>query len=365
MQAGPKFTQQRKILALFSQVGSYKLKSRLSLETLVSLFAALWLLHCQSSQEFSWGDDVPKNFQELKNDLLKYDGVLNDFTHPGPFNYIVHEDKVIQITNDLSIVADFAKPKAKGKSPLVIISHGNRSAKEAHRYQIEHLASFGIMAISLQLPNRGEWLENGFIIARLVNDLIRQPKILSSKIDTKNIILVGHSFGGSAMSIAAGSGARAKGLVLLDPAVFNKKVKYYMQKVKIPAILLGADRNIYRARKQRQFFRYFGGDFAEISIANSTHDDAQWPSMFAQVTLGIDPYTNRERQRLFAAALTTSAFSLAATNNLKWAWQAFTNETKNGRLTAAKYRSSRQFSEPNIIQNGEQTHAIKMQSHDF
>ena len=51
------------------------------------------------------------------------------------------------------------------------------------------------------------------------------PKLLDEKIDHEKIILVGHSFGGSAISIAVGKGAPAAGLILLDPALISKGVK--------------------------------------------------------------------------------------------------------------------------------------------
>ena len=56
------------------------------------------------------------------------------------------------------------------------------------------------------------------------------------------ILLVGHSFGGSASIIAAAKGARVRGLILLDPAVVHNKVVRQMRRVKVPVILIGADK---------------------------------------------------------------------------------------------------------------------------
>lgn len=309
------------------------------LTIIISFFCSLIsLVGCQTTLPPSWSDESHHSFRQFKNELVRFDASLDDFGEIGPFAFQLYENKVLRISDDHEVVVDFAKPKATSRAPLVIIAHGNRSAKEAHRNQIEHLASFGMLAIAIQLPNRGAWLENGLVIARLINAIRKHPQLISRRIDTNSIILAGHSFGGSAITIAAGSGAKVKGLILLDPAVFSKRVRRYMRRVRSPTVLLAADRAIYRARRQRMFYSHIQGEFGEISVKNATHDDAQSPSMFAQVALGIDPYTNVEQQRLFTAALTASAFGIAATGNLKWGWQALATETKSGRLMAARYR---------------------------
>ena len=53
---------------------------------------------------------------------------------------------------------------------------------------------------------------------RLVAAIRRDPALVDSHIDPQQIILVGHSFGATAVSAALAEGAAVSGAVLLDPA---------------------------------------------------------------------------------------------------------------------------------------------------
>ncbi len=180
------------------------------------------------------------------------------------------------------------------------------------------------------MPNKGNWMKNSFILKKLIEQIHENPTQISAKIDESSIILVGHSFGGSAVSIAAGAGAPVKGLVLLDPAVVHEKVKHYLKQVAVPIILLGADRKVFRARKRSQFYNHPKSEVLEVSISGATHDDAQNPSMFSQYAFGLDPYTSNRRQEIFVQAITTAVFSLSTLGNTVFAWHAFKEPNKSG-----------------------------------
>lgn len=307
---------------------------------LTLLVAALAVVSaCQTDMNARWRDEEPSSFRQIKEEILRYDPDLGEFTGKGPFEYEMQENAAFDLGQYGTILADVMIARGSGKAPLVIIAHGNRSAKEAHRYQAQQLASYGMHAMVLQLTNRSQWMKNGRIIASLVKRISKRPSFVSPKVDKNNIILAGHSFGGSAVTIAAGRGAPVKGLILLDPAVVTNRVTHYMRKVAEPTILLGADRTVYRARKQHQFFRNMSGEFGQISVRGATHDDLQHPSMFSIATLGVDPYTSETNQKLFSTALTASAFSLAATGTINWAWEAFRPESKRGRFASARRKS--------------------------
>lgn len=291
---------------------------------------------CQTTDDERWKNDRPQSFKEMKLDLMKFDPTLSEFEGEGPFSYELQENVAFDLGSKGLVIADVVVAGGAGKAPLVILVHGNHSAKEAHRYQAEHLASYGMHAVVVQLKNRAQWMKNGRIIAALVRSIAKRPSLVSTRIDPKSIILVGHSFGGSAITVAAGRGAPVKGLILLDPAVVGQRVMRYMRKVDEPAVLLGADRSIYRARKRRLFFKNMGGEFGEISVRGATHDDAQHPSMFSLAALGFDPYTSRANQQLFSTAIAASAFSIAATGSIDWAWKSFKPETRRGRLASPR-----------------------------
>src|SRR5690606_36893860 len=156
-------------------------------------------------------------------------------------------------------------------------------------YQAERIASWGMHALVLQLPNEGRWICNGATIYKLV-EYLRDGSNINPRIDRSRIILAGHSFGGSAITIAAGMGAPVLGLILLDRAVVHEQVKTYLIKLTLPVMLLGADRTVFRSRKRRYFYQYPRGDVREVSVRGATHDDAQFPSMFALHAYGEDPY---------------------------------------------------------------------------
>jgi dienelactone hydrolase len=285
-------------------------------------------------------DDVPVSFAAWREHLLTYRPELKQFEKQGPFEFKLRQNVPIKLKGGGIVVGDLVSPVSQLTAPLVVIVHGNHARKEAHRYQAMRLASFGMHALVVQMVNRDQWLKNGELLAKVISKIHENSELLSQRIDRGNIILVGHSFGGSAVSIAAAKGAPVRGIILLDPAIVSSAIKDQLQKIRVPAILLGADRSVFRSRQRRLFYRVIGGEMAEISIAGATHDDAQYPSMFALTGYGIDPFTSRAKQSLFAAALTTSAFSLTATGGIDFAWEAFEELMQTGTIKNPKRRTA-------------------------
>ena len=282
--------------------------------------------------------DTSGSFDSLKSGLLHNGPNLEAFMGAGPISYTVHENRLARWKDNSHLVYDNLIPRSASLTPVVILVHGNHSHKEAHRYQAERLASFGIHTIVLQVPNQGQWVLNGELIRKFVARVRRQPETFGGRIDKNNIILAGHSFGGSAVTIATGLGAKVRGVVLLDPAVVSESVLHYMKSVKHPTLLLAADEKIFRARRQAEFERNIGGDFISISIKGATHDDAQFPSMYSHAAFGYDPFTSLEKQQVFAAALTAGAFSLGATGRLHFAAEAMVPLVEEGELLYVKKR---------------------------
>jgi pimeloyl-ACP methyl ester carboxylesterase len=193
----------------------------------------------------------------------------------------------------------------------VILVHGNRSYKEAHRYQGEHLASFGFRVYLPQLPTTDVWATNGIMLKTFTEWVVRR---LSDKNSPKPI-LVGHSFGGSAVTMAAYLGTAVSGLILLDPAIFNDSVADLLGDTNCPAILLGADPKVFRSKQRSLFKKKFAGPFVELSVKGATHNDAQFPTMFSLSNFGLDPEVELKRQKLFTYLMTASAFSLSMDPN--------------------------------------------------
>jgi pimeloyl-ACP methyl ester carboxylesterase len=286
-------------------------------------------------------DDYPVSYPEMVRMLAKEPPHLSTFEHVGPFETRTQANLALDLGDGEVLSADLVAPKGGIEAPVAIFVHGNHSQKEAHRYQAARLASFGIYALSVQVPSRGQWIENGRLIERLARALRERPALVHQYADTRNIVLIGHSFGGSAVTVAASRGAPVKGLVLLDPAVYSAEVMKAMRKVRQPVMLLGADFDVFHSRKRRLFYQHIGGEMGELSVVGATHDDAQNPSMQALSTYGLDPYTSREHQELFTAAIAATVLSLTSTGKLDNAWTAFADAVEHGDFKDPRRRAAR------------------------
>jgi dienelactone hydrolase len=270
---------------------------------------------------------------------------IKRFQEVGPFEVTDQFDRDVTVDLNRTIVVDHFAAKTKDPLPLVIICHGNFSGKNAHRDQARQLASWGFHVVTMEVPNRDQWLQNGEILTRFTEMMHRLPLMLGSNVDSNRIIVVGHSFGGSAAVVAIGRGAPVIGAVLLDPAVVHPKVVTAMKRIELPLVLLGSDRQVFLARGRSQFSKNMAGEMLEVSVPQSTHDDAQGPSMFSRSVLGVDPYTSNDRQKLFGSLLTVAVIGMSTSGTLDFARQIFFREAKNGTLKTAIYQDSGETSQ--------------------
>ena len=151
---------------------------------------------------------------EIQQYLLSHKPDVEQFRLRGPFTIIERRDLEIPVSPDLTVEADLYLCAAARKAPLVIVLHGLDNSKEDHAFQAMHVASWGMHGIALSLPKHGPWVANGRTLARLVEAIQRTPQLVDNRIDADKIILVGHSFGATAVAAALGEGARALGGVL-------------------------------------------------------------------------------------------------------------------------------------------------------
>lgn len=263
---------------------------------------------------------------------------LSRFERAGPFSVSSRLDRDFTLDLENSLVVDHFSAKSVDKLPIIIISHGNFSNKRAHREQARHLASWGFHVVSVESPNRDQWLENGMRLKKLADVLHGFPKILGPNVDHSRILMVGHSFGGSATILAAGEGAPLIGAVLLDPAVVHPKVVDAMKKSDIPVTLLGSDKRVFRARGRGRFMKNILGEVLEVSVPHSTHDDAQGPSVFSQAALGVDPFTSTKNQAKFRSMLTVALIGMSSSGTLNFPIRIFSKAASVGVLVDLKYR---------------------------
>lgn len=265
-----------------------------------------------------------KNLGEMQNYLSRNRPELDLFRLRGPFEVVVRENLEISLSGSEQVAADLYFAAHGGRAPLVILLHGYDATKEMHAQQAVHMASWGIHALTLQLPNTGPWIGNGRTLRGVVS-AIQQGRVLAdSRIDSKRIILAGHSFGAAAVAIALAEGAPAMGGILLDPASQLRSMPGYLGKIRVPLMIIGADDQYTSTTNRHYFFYYVRGDVSEISIKDAIHEDAQFPS---------DDYKTTEALQIsFASALTAAALSLHMTGKFDYAWASFQPDLARGKL---------------------------------
>jgi dienelactone hydrolase len=270
------------------------------------------------------------NPAELQRYLLSRKPDVAQFRSRGPFAVIERRDLEIPLLSGRTVDADLYLCSAAGKAPLVIVLHGLDNSKEDHAFQAMHLASWGMHGLAIDLPKRGPWTGNGRTLARLVEAIHRKPELVDGRIDAGKIILVGHSFGATAVATALGEGAPARGGVLLDPAGIGRQLRQFLNRIKVPVMLIGADEDIWPTRNRAQFYRFIPAEVGEISIRDTVHQDAQYPNEYTLRPFEDNPDDTEEAQIAFVSALTASAFGLAATGSIDYGWNSFDAALKNG-----------------------------------
>jgi pimeloyl-ACP methyl ester carboxylesterase len=295
------------------------------------LFAIVWLAlagGCARLPDTGVTSLKATTLGEVRAYLLNHKADLDQFRLRGPFAVTMQENYEIRLSTTELINTDLFLSAPVEKAPLVIFLHGLDSSKEAHTYQAMHLASWGMHCLALQLPNNGPWLSNGKTLAKIVNFIYRWPEIIDSRIDLNKIILVGHSFGGSAVAVALAEGAPAVGGILLDPAAIGRDLPAFLRRINTPVMLLGADEHVSSTRNRDYFYRFIRSGIAEVSIKDAAHEDAQYPSEFGLAT--------EELQVTFVSAITSAAFSLSSTGTFDYAWTSFGDVIENGKFFDAK-----------------------------
>ena len=101
-------------------------------------------------------------------------------------------------------------------------------------------------------------------------------------------------------------------------------------------MVIGADEDIWPSRNRGQFYRFIPAGVGEISIRDTVHADAQYPNRHTLRMFEDDPDDTEEAQIAFVSALTASAFGLAATGSIDYAWNSFENAFKNGMFFNAR-----------------------------
>lgn len=268
------------------------------------------------------------DYRGMQTYLLGNKADVDLFRLRGPFEVAVQEDVELRLPGAGLVRADQYLAVHPDKAPLVILVHGHDNSKDDHAYQALHLASWGMHALAVQLPNTGPWIANGRTLAKLAEAIARRPELIDPRVDPGRIVLVGHSFGGASVAVALAESAPAAGGILLDPAVVGRGFPGFFAKVKKPVLLLGADEEISLARNRDFFFHYIPAGVGEVSLKDTVHEDAEFP-------LEDDPA--RQAARLtYVSTLTAAAFSVAATGKFDYVWASLAGGMEKGRFFNVK-----------------------------
>jgi len=262
---------------------------------------------------------------ELEKHLLARKPEVDLFRLKGPFRVTTLKDVEIGIAPRGSVSTDLYFCASAKQAPLIILVHGHGNSKDDHLFQALHLATWGMHAMTIDLPNRGPWIANGRVLARLVEAVRRGPEALENRVDPEKIVLVGHSFGATAVASALASGASASGAILLDPAGIGRELPALLKKVNAPVLVIGADEEIWPTRNREYFYRFIPSGVAEFSIRDSVHEDAQYPTDHPLRPVADSPIATEQAQIIFVSALTAAAFSLTASGTLDYAWRSYAN----------------------------------------
>jgi predicted esterase len=267
---------------------------------------------------------------ELRAHLLANKPDVDQFRLRGPFEVTVREDQDISLSATEKVKADFYLAAPREKAPLVIVLHGHGNSKDDHAYQAMHLATWGMHAITLQVPPDGPWVPNGQLLAKVVSLIARNPAVIDERVDPARIVLAGHSFGAAAVAVALAEGAPAVGGILLDPAAFANQISKFLPRVGKPVLVIAADPNVTRTRGRELFYELIRSGIAEVTIKDAHHEDGEFPMEEAPDSAGTEAL-----RITFVSALTSGAFSLGFTGRSDYAWTSFGDALKNGRMMDA------------------------------
>ena len=305
----------------------------------VLLLIALMALSISCARRFPATEVTPikvDNPAELQRYLLSHKPDVAQFRMRGPFAVIERRDLEIPLVSGPTVEADLYLCAAARKAPLVIVLHGYNNSKEDHAFQAMHLASWGMHGLAIDLPKQGPWIANGRTLAKLVDAIHRTPQLIDDRIDANKIILVGHSFGATAVATALGQGA---------PALRRRASRSRRDRPGIAAVAAADHRSRDGDRCGRGHLAHpqprailplhSGRGRRDLDTGHGPRRCAVSERAHAPRIRG-KPDDTEDAQIAFVSALTSSAFGLAATGGIDYGWNSFENAFKNGMFFNAR-----------------------------
>jgi dienelactone hydrolase len=202
-----------------------------------------------------------------------------------------------------------------GGVPAVLVSHGWLDSKASFANWGTHLASWGF-AVAVPTWSNGMNDTNAAANALSANALLAwmdsegatdAASPLYDLVDGKRHGLVGHSFGGLMVYVAAGENAQVQAVVGLDPVddstndAASSASKIAGMGAMLPAAPALCDLS---GNDQATVYANFPGQKLYAQVANAVHCDCQDPASTCQLTCGsVDPIRQMHFKRYATATL--------------------------------------------------------------
>jgi pimeloyl-ACP methyl ester carboxylesterase len=302
----------------------------------IAIVVLLWVGGCARAPNTGVTSLKLGSIKALRSYMLSNKPEVELFRLRGPFATSQKKEVTIAISATEQFEADLYLSAPLELAPLVVFLHGHERSKEDHAYQAMHVATWGMHSLVIQLPNEGPWLDNGLTLSRIVEFIHRQPGVIDGRVDASRIILVGYSFGGSAVAIAMAGATPAAGGILLDPAGIGADLPPYLKQINKPVLMVGADEAVTATTDRNDFFRFIRGSFTEVSVRGANHEDGQFPAEIPMQFFRSGAAATEELQITFVSALTSAALSLAFTGKFDFAWASFSRAMNDGTIINAR-----------------------------
>jgi len=142
-----------------------------------------------------------------------------DPTQEGPYQTMVMDDSITVGDHDVPIHAVYPiGGPDDGPYPVVVVGHGFQLPASQYYKYVEHLASFGYVALTADFPTSlFGGVDNPGNAADMLAGLDWAEANLSGKADTELSGMTGHSLGGKIALLAATKDPRVKASIVLDP----------------------------------------------------------------------------------------------------------------------------------------------------
>jgi len=156
-----------------------------------------------------------------------------------PDTGVDHEDLVIQ-SDDHVLGAWLLKPPGEANAPLVLLAHGWGANYSLFLQLAEPLVADGYEVLLFDIRGHGRNEAVPFVTVRhFRDDVMAAVAYARGRFPDRPLVVIGHSLGGAASTLAAAEGAHMQGLVLIAaPSDALRATAEFLSQQKLPGNLM-------------------------------------------------------------------------------------------------------------------------------